>query len=1054
MNRCYAGSIIILLFILTRGANLDAQSPKRRSVFHSPFYNTLQWQNPSPTRGGRATAVVGFSNNSAAYLMGTAGGGLWKTNDAGVSWKNISDGYFKSASVGAIAIAPSNPRVIYVGMGESSIRGVMTFPGDGVYKTEDGGNTWSNIGLWDSQHIASIIVHPTKENIVYVAVQGAAFGASDDRGVYRTEDGGKNWTKVLFYNGTTGVSDLTMDPNDPNILFAGMWDHQRSPWQIRSGGEGSGLYRSTDGGNSWHRLSEGLPARMGKTGIAISPVDSKVVYAIIESTDGLAGIYQSKDGGDTWKQTSADRQTIARSWYYTKIVADPVDKRTVYVLNASLLKSNDAGYSFEIVKTPHSDQHDIWVNPANTNNWIIANDGGAAITFNAGASWSSQNNQPTAQFYRVATDNLFPYHIYSAQQDNSTIAFEGIEKDVETPSKPYSVGGGESAFIAFDKDNPSLIFSGSYQGNITSYQHETGFVKDVMAYPALGLGTKPKNMKYRFNWNAPIVVDPFDKNTVYHAANVLLKTTDKGLSWQEISPDLTKNEKDKQGVGGFPFTNEAAGGENYNTISYVACSGLEKNVIWVGTDDGNIQLTKNGGRSWTNISPPELGEGIINSIHLSSFSKGTAYVAVTKHKSNNQRPYIYKTDDYGKNWEKITKGIARGDYVMVVREDPKVLGILYAGTLSGLYISTDNGMIWQRFQLNLPTCPITDITFQNNDMIVSTGGRGIWVLNDLNSIQQGFDQLLSGKMLLFEPTPSVRLNYPGKGRDVFNPKPVKDGLVIDYFLPGYLKQGEVLELNILDKKGEIVASFSNTKMKDYVAYAGGPHAPQVLSTEYGVNRFIWDMRRNSLPGIKNVFVLGDYRGSLVAPGKYTIELIKDKNRVSTQCLILPDPRINARMSDYQEQEEIVMTIDHTVRAMHEVVINMDALHTQLDFLNKYLAQVPDTENLVRLGEEIALRISKWEGLLIQPNQKTHQDVINYPSALNAELLALRARVESNDPVVTLGAKKRLNDLLEEWHTAQNEISIILEKDVAHYNKVYRKKGIPALVLMGSRPSDP
>lgn len=1054
MNRCYVGSIIILMSMLLWGTTSDAQSDRTRSLFHAPYFNSLKWENSSPAKGGRATAVVGFPNDAATYLMGTAGGGLWKTNDAGISWKNISDNYFKSASVGAIAVAPGNNRVIYVGMGESAIRGAMTFPGDGVYKTSDGGKTWRNIGLWESRHIAKIVIHPTNDQIVYVAVQGAAFGPSEERGVYKTIDGGANWTKVLYYNETTGASDLSMDLNDPNVLYAGMWDHQRAPWQIRSGGEGSGIYRSTDGGNSWYRLSQGLPKKMGKTGVVVSPANSKIVYAIIESTDGLAGIYQSEDGGEHWKQTSSDRQTIARSWYYTKIVADPVDEQTVYVLNAPLLKSTDGGQSFEAIKTPHMDHHDLWINPANTQNWIVANDGGAAVTMNGGMAWSSQNNQPTAQIYRVATDNLFPYHIYAAQQDNATIAFEGVEKDVKTPTKPFSVGGGESAFIAFDKDEPNMIFSGSYQGNITSYNRTSGVVKDIMAYPSLGLGMKPKNMKYRFNWNAPVAVDPFDPTMVYHAANVLLKTVDAGLSWETISPDLTNNEKEKQGVGGFPYTNEAAGGENYNTISYLACSPLERGVIWVGTDDGNIQLTMDGGANWSNISPPDMGEALITNIGLSTSRKGTAYVAATKHKLNDQRPIILTTNDYGTTWQIITKGIAVDDYVMAVREDPKVPGILYAGTLSGLYISVDNGAFWQRFQLNLPTAPITDITFQNNDLIVSTGGRGIWTLKDLNAIQQGRNKLLSGKLLLFKPDSTVRLNYEGKGRDVFHPKPITKGLAIDYFLPRPIKDGAELTMNILDENGGVVASFSSSEEQIADVYTGGPHRTTVLPAKRGVNRFFWDMRRTPLPGVAGVFVLGDYRGSLVAPGNYIIQLIKGKKMVKTTCTILADPRVGASMEAYQEQEAVAMKIDRSIRSLHQMVANMNTLQTQLDFLDTYLERVPDTENLVSLGKEISFRITKWKEDLVQSKQKTFQDVINYPNTLNAELLALRSKVEGNDPFVTNGVRNRLQDLLDQWADAKNEISSILEKDVAHYNKVYRKKGIPALVLLGVNTSAP
>ncbi|RME93372.1 MAG: glycosyl hydrolase, partial [Bacteroidetes bacterium] len=797
-------------------AQLAEQKP---GPFNVALYRGAQWRNIGPQRGGRCVTVAGVPGNDQLYYMGSTGGGVWKTEDAGLSWSNISDGYFNVGSIGAITIAPSDPNVIYVGTGEHPIRGVMTSHGDGVYRSTDAGKTWQYLGLEQSRHIAEIVVHPDNPDWVYVAVQGAAHGPSSERGVYRSLDGGKNWEQILYRSKYAGAVDLSMDPKNPRILYAALWDHERKPWQIRSGGPESAIYRTLDGGLHWERLSEGLPTRMGKIGIAVSPANSKVIYANIEAEQG--GVYRSSDGGEHWERVCSERVTYARSWYYMEIVADPTDEYTVYVLNAPLLRSVDGGKTFTPIDNPHSDQHDLWINPANPKNMILANDGGACITFNGGATWSSQMNQPTGQFYRVIADRRFPYYyIYGGQQDHSTVAIASRTDGAGiSHSDWYPVAGGESAFIAFDPDDPQLVYGGSYQGNISVFDHATGKVKDVMAYPTVGLATLPRDMKYRFNWNAPIVASPQDPRIIYHAAQRVLRTRDGGLSWQVISPDLTRNEKEKQGPGGTPFTNEGAGGENYNTISYLACSPHDAWVLWAGSDDGLVHLTRDEGQTWINVTPPGLEEAIINSIEVSPHQPATAYVVAMRYKFNDFSPLIFKTEDFGATWTRITRGIAPEDFVRVVREDPLREGLLYAGTETGLYVSYSKGNFWYRFQGNLPVCPITDLTIQGNDLIAATSGRGFWVLDDLGFLQQSAGYLMGKTPQIFRPKPTFRLAGSSRtaANEGQNPPP---GMLIDYYLPD-LADSTPITLEILNEAGEVVRRYSS-EAPPAASYFGAP----------------------------------------------------------------------------------------------------------------------------------------------------------------------------------------------------------------------------------------
>lgn len=1049
MRHLSIGSAILALLLLAIPIYAQKQSKKAAGgYFNAALYEGLTWRNVGPFRGGRCVAVSGTIKDPMIYYMGTTGGGVWKTKDAGISWFNISDDYFNTGSVGAIAVAESDPNIVYVGMGEHPVRGVKSSHGDGVYKSEDAGKTWQFIGLPDARHIAAIRISPINPDIVFVAVQGAAFGPNDERGVYKSTDGGQTWRQVLYVSETTGACDLSMDWHNPRILYAGMWDHQRFPWAIRSGGPGSGIYKSTDGGESWEKLMNGLPEEQGKVAIDVSRANPDRVYANIEAENG--GVYRSDDGGQTWIQTNKQRITIARAWYYIEIFADPLDPETVYVLNAPMLKSTDGGKSFQPIVNPHSDQHDLWINPKNASNIILGNDGGACISFNDGASWSSQGNQPTAQFYRVIADNRFPYYLYAGQQDNSTLAIPSQTSGPGIGFRDwYPVAGGESAFIAFNPDDPRRVYGGSYQGNISVYDHATKTTKDIMAYPIVGLAATPKDLKYRFNWNAPIVISPHDPAVIYHGANAVLMSKDEGLSWEEISPDLTRNEAKKQGPGGYPFTNEGAGGEVYNTISYVSCSPHEADVLWVGSDDGLVHLTSNGGKNWEDVTPPKLKESIINCIEVSPHNPAAAYVVAMRYKFNDFTPMVFFTDDYGKNWKKIVDGIASQDFVRVVREDPKQKGLLYAGTETGLYISFNNGENWHRFQLNLPVCPINDLTIKDNDLIAATSGRAFWILDDLGSLQQSVGCLPAERAMLFQPKPTIRFEStgkkspPGLGQ---NPLP---GIIIDYYLPEALDTNSSLNMAIIDAQGQVIRQYSNHQTKNYVKYEGGPAQVHPLSGKQGLNRFSWDLRRENLPGVPNVFVHGDYLGSLVAPGIFTIRMTYGEEVLTQTCELRPDPRMEVSPEDYRQQQEMLVKIENTVKEIHHSINHMREIKKQLASLNQFLSKLDSAQSLIKAGEELMEKITRWEESLIQTKQETYQDVINFPNQLNAELLNLKKRVDTHDPRLTQGAKDRLNDLTAKWSGQKAAMREIIDVDIDSFNKQYKKRDVPAVIVPDS-----
>ncbi|RMZ49744.1 glycosyl hydrolase [Flavobacteriaceae bacterium PRS1] len=1044
--------IILLLLLLPLSITAQKRNSKKNNStslqFDEAQFKALKFRNIGPFRGGRSVASSGVVSDLMTYYMGSTGGGVWKTLDGGISWKNISDKFFKTGTVGAIAVSESDPNVIFVGMGEHAIRGVMTSSGDGVYKSTDAGKTWKHVGLDNTMHISDVIIHPQNPDIVYVAAQGAQYGDTKERGIYKTEDGGENWKKVLFVSENTGASSLSMDFTNPRILYASMWEHQRYPWIMKSGGKESGIYKSTDSGNNWKKLETGLPDTFGKSGISVSRANPNRVWAVIEAEGEKGGVYRSDNAGKKWKQINKNRINIARSWYYMEIFADPQNENVVYVLNAPVMKSIDGGTTFKPLPTPHGDNHHLWINPNNNQVMINSNDGGANISFNGGKSWSTQQNQPTAQFYRVITDNLMPYNVYGGQQDNSAIAIASRTNDNGIDWKDwYSVAGCESAYLAFDPNHPDVIYGGCYQGIIEQWVKKYNGGKSIKEYPELGLGIAPKDSKYRYNWNAPIISSPHDRNTIYHAGNVVFKTQDGGMNWEVVSPDLTRNEKSKHGPGGGPFTNEAAGGENYNTITYLVESPHEQGVLWAGTDDGLIHITKDGGLNWKKVSPKNIKDGIINTIEVSPHDAATAYIVVMRYKSNDLKPYIYKSSDYGTNWKLITNGINDPHtFVRVIREDPKIKGLLYAGTETGLYISNNDGENWQKFQLNLPIVPINDLIIQDNDLVVATAGRSFWILDDLSAIQQSKGKFSTKTIEIFTPKNTYRIfgNSSEKPGNSIGQNP-KQGVTFDYYL-NQKSDSLSLILKVFDLQENLIRTITNKKQKDFKSWPGGPSKPAVLPSKKGLNRFTWDFRRETLPSIDKVFVFGGHQGSRVAPGDYKLRLILEKDSVETIVTILPNPKIKATASDFNQQQTFLQDIETQVKDIHNAVNAMRSAKAQLKSYQLLLKENKEANTLLEKAEIIIDSIDSWEQKLIQPKQKTFQDVINFNNQLNAQFMHLKNYVDAADPRLTSGAKLRLADLKQQWQVFSSEKNTIVNEEMKAFNDLYNSLNLPALIM--------
>ncbi len=1048
--------IQLLLAVCCVGVSAFAQKQKPfaqsegTANLYNDFFKVLKWRNIGPFRGGRANAISGVKGNDKLYYVGYAGGGIWKTEDGGHVWQNISDGFFKVGSIGDIAVSESDPNVIYAGTGEHAVRGVMTSYGDGIYKSVDAGKTWKNIGLINTRHISDVVIHPANPDVVYVAAQGTVHGPNSDRGVYKSIDGGNTWKKVLFLNDSTGVSSLTMDMNNPRILYAATWQHQRLPWKVLSGGNGCAIYKSVDGGETWNKAIDGLPAQMGKIGLSVSRANSNKVFAIVEAEKSKAGLYRSDDGGKKWNLLSNDQNITSRSWYYMEVFADPQNENIVYVLNAPMMRSIDGGRTFAQVRVGHGDTHDLWINPNNSENIALADDGGGEISYNNCRSWSSLNNQPTAQFYRVNTDNRFPYRVYGGQQDNTSVIIMSRTNGYGITEKDWQAGPGcESAYIAFDPDDPQLMYGGCYQGYIEVLDTKTNETKDIQAYPSLNLAVEPRQMKYRFNWNAPIIASPHDAKTIYHAGNVLFKTNNGGISWEIISPDLTKNEKSKQGEGGGPLTNEGAGGENYNTIYYVIESPLEKGVIWTGSDCGLVHITMNGGQNWSNVTPAGLQECLIHSIEVSPHDKATAYVSASRYKLNDYSSYTFKTTDYGKTWIRINTGVDADDFIKVIREDKKIKGLLYAGSERGFYISYNGGLQWNKLQLNLPVVPVTDMIIKNNDLVVSTAGRAFWILDNISPLQEGAALVTNKQLKIIAPATTVRYsgapNIPGLDPGfAFGRNPV-EGVVIDYYIPSKADTN-LVKLEIKNAAGNIVRTFTNRKNESYKPYPGGPPPPVELPAEEGMNRFAWDFRgENISPDVPGSYTYGDYRGHRLAPGKYKAIISFRGAFNETEFTIVPDPNLKVTNEEWTIQQTFLERVKDNICAIHTAINNMRRVKKQVENYNELLKDKKENKELVNVGAALIKKISEWESNLVETRQKNFQDVINWPSKLNVEFFNLKSLADVHDPRITDGLKTRLADLEAEWAKHKAVLDGDLKKVVDEYNQKFKQANFPALI---------
>ncbi len=1027
--------ILIIVFLscsfnLADTKNYDVSSPFME-IGSQPdsLFKAMKWRNIGPTRGGRVTAVSGVIQDPFTFYFGSTGGGVWKTRDGGATWLNISDGYFRTGSVGAIAVAPSDPNVIYVGMGEAAIRGVMTSHGDGVYKSTDAGETWEHIGLGKARQISRIAVHPDDPDVAFVGVQGSPYAPTEERGVYRTLDGGSSWERILFVDSFSGVSSLSMDPNNSRVLYAAFWDHQRMPWKVRSGGPGSGIWKTSDSGESWTQLSEGLPdSLMGKIGVVVSPASSSRVYAIIESQQG--GLYRSDNSGRTWKLINEDRVLRARSWYYMHIFAHPTDPDHVVVLNAPYMYSLDGGKSFQQLPTPHGDNHDLWFHPDNPMITINGNDGGANVSYNGGRTWSTQQNQPTAQFYRVNADNRFPYYVYGGQQDNSTVAVPSAWTGSGIPYREfYPVGGCESAYTAFDPDDPRYVYAGCYQGIITRYDTELRVSKDIMAYPDLGLGQKPATMKYRFNWNAPIIVSEHDRNVLYHAGNKVLKSEDQGQSWTEISPDLTRNTPERLDFGGGPITNEGAGGENYHTIMYLEESPLDDEILWAGTDDGLIYITRDGGNTWSNITPPEMKEGLVNSIDASSIDPGKAYIAFTRYKFNDFTPHIFITGDHGKTWRRAIKGIADEHHVRVVRHDPERESLLFAGTEAGLYISFDDGRDWRPFQLNLPITPITDLMVHRGDLIAATQGRAFWILDDLTPVRH-WQEDQEDRLALLQPREANL--WGGVRKDTLidmgtNPE---YGMVAFYRIPNALDTAEV-QITILDESGNILKEFSNKEEEK----------PKKLQVESGLNKLVWNLRPDVPEPVKGLMTFGGNNRPRVLPGTYQLRLMLSEDTLAKSFEVIDDPRLEISASDQEAKAALLSSLDKAYLDLLSTIKDMAYVKEQLNGVMKREEFKQDTA-LISGMKQINGEIDSLDSRLVQRQQKTFQDVINFPNQLDAKIKHIQNLTDNSPPPVTEGQVERVAVILAEWEALREAWQQLRDSKINALNEEIRRLAIP------------
>ncbi|MGS2725606.1 VPS10 domain-containing protein [Psychroserpens sp. BH13MA-6] len=1024
-------TILCCLFLFGNESFLNAQS------FDESKYDALEYRLLGPFRGGRSAAVTGVPNQPNLYYFGATGGGIWKTLDGGRTWENISDGYF-GGSIGAITVAKSDPNVLYAGGGEKTVRGNVS-SGYGIWKSVDAGKTWTSAGLKNSRHVPRIAVDPTNHNIVYAGVLGNIYKPTSDRGVYKSVDGGKTWNKTLFANEHAGVVDLLIDPTNPRILYASTWRVQRTPYSLSSGGEGSALWKSTDRGETWQEIStnKGFPeGTLGIMGVTVSPLNNQRVWAMVENKD-QGGLYRSDDGGDTWNQVNSERKLRQRAWYYTRVYADTKDVDVVYVLNVRYHKSVDGGKTFDTYNAPHGDHHDLWIAPNDPNRMIIGDDGGAQVTYDGGETWSTYHNQPTSQFYRVTTDNHFPYRIYAAQQDNSTVRIPHRTDGRSISEDDWeSTAGGESAHIAVDPENNDIVYGGSYDGFLTRVNHERGTVRAINVWPDNPMGHGAEGMKYRFQWNFPIQFSKHNPNRLYTFSQHVHVTENEGQSWEIISPDLTRNDPEKLKSSGGPITQDNTSVEYYCTIFAAQESPITEGLLWVGSDDGLIHVTKDGGKNWENVTPKGMPEWMmINSIEPSAFDAGTCYVAGTKYKTGDFNPYLYKTTDYGKTWKKITNGIPSEHFTRVLREDPKQKGLLYAGTETGMYISFDDGNNWKPFQLNLPIVPITDLAIKDNNLIVATQGRSLWVIDDLSVLHQLYGAKESA-FQLFKPKNTYRM----RGRSRKGSKTAgtnhPNGVMTYFRLDNYDEKKDTVSLIYFDKQGDTIKSFSTKhKKKDR------------LNVKEGMNLFVWDMTYDGAEKLDGMILWwASLDGPQAIPGTYKVQLKVNENTFAQDFNILADPRAESSQQDMENQFQFITDVNETMDKAHKSIKKIRNITSQLTAFEAQYKGNSDVQDLLEKSKQLREDFKGIEEALYQTKNRSGQDPLNFPIRLTNKLGHLNALVGMGDFAPTaqdIAVKNELTSKIEMQLAAFDQL---ITTEISAFNAAFNSKKLNYLFV--------
>ncbi len=1035
--------LVLALTLIAENHGLQAQRSRKArnavSAVDTSLFGQLKYRSIGPFRGGRSAAVAGVEGEPNVFYFGATGGGVWRSRNGGREWENISDGYF-GGSIGAIAIAPSDHNVIYVGGGEKTVRGNVS-SGYGIWKSVDAGKTWTSAGLPKSRHVSRLRVHPDNPDVVYAAVMGNIYKPTSHRGVYKSIDGGDTWRKVLFSNEMAGAVDLSFDPLNPRILYASTWRVQRTPYSLSSGGEGSALWKSTDSGETWEPISDnkGFPTdTLGIIGIAVSPAKADRLWAMVENKE-KGGLYRSEDGGKSWKLVNSERKLRQRAWYYTRVYADTQDPDVVYVLNVRYHKSTDGGSTFSTYNAPHGDHHDLWIAPEDPNRMIIGDDGGAQVTYDGGETWSTYHNQPTSQFYRVTVDNAFPYRIYAAQQDNSTIRIRHRSDGYYIDEEDWEpTAGHESAHIAVDPTDNEIVYAGGYGGYLTRMNHRNKTERAINVWPDNPMGYGAEGMKYRFQWNFPVFFSKHQPGTLYALSNHVHRSTNEGQSWEILSGDLTRNDPDKLVSSGGPITQDNTGVEYYCTLFAASESPIQAGVMWVGSDDGRVHLTQDNGETWTEVTPKDFPDwSMVNSLEASTYEPGTCYMAATRYKLGDFTPYLYKTTDYGRNWERIDQGIDPEHFTRVVREDPVVPGLLYVGTETGMYVSFDDGLRWQPFQLNLPIVPITDVIIKENNLIVATQGRSLWILDDLGLIQEVARDRSVGEPRLFIPADAYRTKGGQAPRNSLLAGENKESGVTTYFYLPQVTDKDSIALTYFSKQGDTLARFSRASSdKD-----------RKLEPHSGLNKHNWDTRGKGALRLEGMILWwASLDAPKAVPGEYEVELKVNGSTIRKSLKILPDPRAEVSVSQMQEQFDFITDINATVDKAHRTIRQIRTIREKLQAFKENYGDQKNQDSLLVRAKEIGQRLESIEKALYQTQNRSSQDPLNFPIKLTNKLAHINSLVSIDDFPPTeqdKAVRAELTAAIEKELAAFREV---INSDIQAFNEAFTEARLPFLTV--------